>query len=81
MCIADPSKISDFRENLLHMLLFLGLILFDSYAHSHKNRGCRMCNSLKTDAADQARCFSSQLPMSANTSSKIPSSERSEAGM
>ena len=46
MCITDPSKISDFRENLLHMLLFWILILLDSYACSYKNRGCRMCNSL-----------------------------------
>ena len=45
MCITNPSKISDFRENLLHMLLFWILILFDSYAYSYKNRGCRMCNS------------------------------------
>ena len=45
MCITNPSKISDFRENLLHMLLFWTLILFDSYAYSYKNRGCRMCNS------------------------------------
>ena len=30
---------------LLHMLLFWTLILFDSYAYSYKNRGCRMCNS------------------------------------
>ena len=29
-CITNPSKISDFRENLLHMLLFWTLILFDS---------------------------------------------------
>ena len=39
MCITNPSKISDFRENLLHMLLFWGWILFDSYAYSYKNRG------------------------------------------
>ena len=39
MCITNPSKISDFRENLLHMLLFWTLILFDSYAYSYKNRG------------------------------------------
>ena len=45
MCITNPSKISDFRENLLHMLLFWTLILFDSYAYSYKTRGCRMCNS------------------------------------
>ena len=45
MCITNPSKISVFRENLLHMLLFWTLILFDSYAYSYKNRGCRMCNS------------------------------------
>ena len=30
---------------MLHMLLFWTLILFDSYAYSYKNRGCRMCNS------------------------------------
>ena len=45
MCIINLSKISDFRENLLHMLLFWVLILLDSYACSYKNRGCRMCNS------------------------------------
>ena len=39
MCITNPSKISDFRENLLHMLLFWGLILLDSYAYSYKTRG------------------------------------------
>ena len=37
MCITNPSKLSDFRENLLHMLLFWTLILFDSYAYSYKN--------------------------------------------
>ena len=45
MCIINLSKISDFRENLLHMLLFWILMLLDSYACSYKNRGCRMCDS------------------------------------
>ena len=45
MCITNPSKTSDFQENLLHMLLFWVLIPFDSYAYSYKNRGCRLCNS------------------------------------
>lgn len=45
MCIINLSKNSDFRKNLLHVLLFWVLILLDSYACSYKNRGCRMCNS------------------------------------
>ena len=45
MRITNPSKISDFRDNLLLMLLFWVLVLFDSYAYWYKNRGCRMCNS------------------------------------
>lgn len=46
MCIINLSKISDFRENLLHMLLFWALILLDSYACSYKKEAVACATAL-----------------------------------